>query len=104
MAPNAAPSAPVTSALTDVDLAAEHALIDRARSAVARGDATAALEAINTHVVRFAHGRLVEEREALAVQALTRAGRRADAKSRADAFRKSYPESIFGPAVDLAAP
>lgn len=97
-----ASAAPSTS--SDVDLASERALVDRARTALQRRQAESALEALDAHAARFPRGRLAEEREALAVQALAQAGRAADAKRRADAFRKAYPNSIFGPAVDLAAP
>lgn len=99
--PSAAPSA---SNAPDVDLAAERALVDRARSALSAGQPAAAIDAVDAHAARFPTGRLAEEREALAVQALARSGNTAAAKRRADAFRKAYPNSIFAPAVDLAAP
>ena len=99
--PSAAPS---TSNAPDVDLAAERALVDRARSALSAGQPAAAIDAVDAHAARFPKGRLAEEREALAVQALARSGNTAAAKRRADAFRRAYPNSIFAPAVDLAAP
>jgi hypothetical protein len=110
--PSAAPSArPTTTAITrpgantpssDVDLAAERALIDRARMALARRQSGPALAALDEHTSRFPRGRLAEEREALAIQALAQAGRGAEAQRRADAFRRAYPKSVFLPAVDLA--
>jgi hypothetical protein len=49
------------------DLAAEVAVLERARTALARGDVTAAEEAVAEHRRQFAHGRLVAERDATAV-------------------------------------
>lgn len=96
--------APSPSNAPDLELAAERALVDRARSALSAGQPSAAVDAVDAHATRFPKGRLAEEREALAVQALARSGNTTAAKRRADAFRKTYPNSIFGPAVDLAAP
>ena len=88
----------------DVDLASERALIDRARMALARGQSSAALDAVDAHAKSYPRGRLVEEREALAIQALAQAGRTADARARADKFRATYPNSVFAGAVDSIAP
>jgi outer membrane protein assembly factor BamD (BamD/ComL family) len=87
-----------------VDLAAERALIDRARMALARSQSGAALEAVDAHAKSFPRGRLAEEREAIAIQALSQAGRAADARVRADRFRAAYPNSVFGAAVDAVVP
>ena len=65
----------------DIALAAERVLIEQARMAVARGQGEAALDAVGHHAREFPRGRLREEREALAVQALALAGR-ADEDSR----------------------
>jgi len=88
----------------DVDLAAERSLVDRARTALTRGQPGAALEALDSHAKTFPRGRLAEEREALAIDALARAGRGAEAKARAVRFRAAYPQSVFLGVVDLAAP
>lgn len=80
----------------------ERALVDTARTALARGRAADALTAIAEHAKRFPHGRLVEEREALAVQSLALAGDRAGALERSRRFHRAYPNSIFGAAVDRA--
>jgi len=98
--PTAAPSG--TSA--DADLATERSLIDRARSALARGDVPACLDATSAHAKRFPAGRLGEERELIAIQALTKDGRLAVARARANRFRKTYPKSMFLPAVDRIVP
>lgn len=84
------------------DVNEERALIDTARSALARGLAEGALAATEQHASRFPRGRLAEEREALAVQALSLAGDRTAAEARATRFRRSFPSSIFRSAVDRA--
>ena len=88
----------------DVDLAAERTLIDRARMALARRQSAAALEAVDAHAKSYPRGRLVEEREAIGIQALVQAGRAGDARARADRFRVAYPNSIFTAAVDAVVP
>jgi TolA-binding protein len=87
---------------TDADLAAERALIETARSAVARGNAGAALDAVAQHQRRFPRGQLGEEREVLAVQALVAAGRVQEAAERGARFRLQYPNSALLPVVDAA--
>jgi len=91
-----------TAAGTDVDLASERALVDRARAALSRGQTRYALDALDTHTTRYPRGRLSEEREALAVDALARAGRLDDARARASRFHAAYPNSVFGGVVDAA--
>jgi hypothetical protein len=80
----------------------ERTLLERARAALARGDATAALAALEEHERRFAGGSLEEEREVLAVRTLVAAGRRADAEQRAATFRARHPGSLFLPMIDRA--
>lgn len=82
-------------------LAAERSLLERARSALARGDATGALAAVGLHEKRYPHGTLAEEREALAVQALSELGN-PEAKERAGQFHKRFPKSLLAPVVDAA--
>ncbi len=81
-------------------LAAESALLDIARTALARGEPDHALAAVGRHASQFPHGLLAEEREALAVKALAQSGRAADAHARANRFRARYPESLFSTAID----
>ncbi len=80
----------------------ERALVERARTALARGLASDALAATDQHTKRFPRGRLAEEREALAVQALALSGDKKAAEARAGRFRRSFPNSIFASAVDRA--
>lgn len=89
-------------AARDTGLAAERAALEIARTAIARRDSRTALEALERHVREAPHGRLVEERESLFVQALVQAGRGADARERAARFRRRFPESLLLPAVEAA--
>lgn len=75
-------------------LAAERALIERCSSALVRGDAIGALAAAREHARRFRDGVLVEEREAMTVQALRALGRSAEADARADVFLRRWPDSL----------
>ena len=96
--------APVASSAARVaDLAGERALLDVARTALARSDGANALVACEEHGRRFPSGALVEEREAIAIQALVLENRRSDAVARAERFRKRHPRSILLPAVLAAA-
>lgn len=84
------------------DLFAETNVIDMARSALARGRASAALEAIEQHQRRFARGQLAEDRESLAVEALVTLGRGDEARRRAEAFRRRWPDGVYRARVDAA--
>ena len=86
----------------DGDLSAERTIIERARSALARGDGEAALVAVAQHEREFAKGQLAEEREVVAVQALVTAGRVQEAAERGARFRKAFPNSLLLPIVDQA--
>jgi hypothetical protein len=83
-------------------LDAERALLDAARIALVSGDTDTALRALGRHTRSYRRPLLGEERDALFVQALVRAGRYDEARTRADAFRRSAPQSLFMPAVDAA--
>jgi len=83
-------------------LGAERAFLETARSALARGDGTAALQALSAHEASHAAGQLREERDALFVQALVAAGRAREAADRAGRFRLEHPSSVFLPVVDAA--
>ena len=76
--------------------------MDRARTALGRAQSADALAALDAHAARFPHGRLSEEREALAVDALARSGRMDLAVARAARFRAAYPHSVFTGVVDAA--
>jgi hypothetical protein len=83
----------------DVDLAAERAQLEIARTAVGRGQGARAIEALERHAKQFPRGRLSEEREGLWIQALLAVGRRGEARARAERFRKRFPRSLLLPAL-----
>jgi hypothetical protein len=84
------------------DLAHERPLLDDARAANARGEPEQALALTARHARQFPHGKLSEEREALAIRALVALNRGEEARKRAEQFRVTYPESFLIPALDAA--
>jgi hypothetical protein len=86
----------------DLGLAAERHELELARGHIAAGDYAQALAAAERHRARFPDGRLAQEREALAIQALVGARRYDDARRRAQSFHAQYPKSILAVAVDAA--
>jgi hypothetical protein len=78
------------------------ALLERARSAFATGDTPGTLQLLRQHQQRFPSSMLQQEREALTIRALVAAGRRSEAKRRAEAFAKSYPRSALRGSVERA--
>lgn len=92
-----APSASASNVAAD-----EAKLVEMARTALVRGSAADALAACDLHAARHPSGERAEEREALAVQALVKAGRAADARARAERFRKAFPGSIYLGAVNAS--
>jgi hypothetical protein len=59
-----------------------------------RSDPGAALLRTKEHARKFPHGRFVQEREVVAVDALFRLGRAQQGRSRAERFLSRYPSSI----------
>jgi hypothetical protein len=93
---------PPASVPSDVDLTNEAALVERARTALARGWIDSALSSLEQHRVRFPAGQLLEERDALRVLALARAGRLVEATRLAAAFEKRFPSSLWYDQVEAA--
>jgi hypothetical protein len=86
-------------------LAEEGRVVLDARRALREGDAASALRRLEAARAAFAGGALVQEREALAIEALARLGRRDAAAARARAFLRAYPGSPHAAAVaKLATP
>jgi hypothetical protein len=83
-------------------LAAERALLDVARSALARGEAGEALAATERHAREYPDGSLLEEREAIAVKALVALGRMDEARTRARALELRFPNGLTVRAVKAA--
>lgn len=91
--------APSTKTARAASITEELQAIDAARSAVAAGDGARALKLLDDHARRFPRGRLHLEAEVLRIEALARSGNRAAATTRARAFVKRHPNSVFTPRV-----
>ena len=81
-------AAPVASGARD-----ESRLVGSARSALRAGNAAYALQLVESAASRFPLGTLIQEREALRIEALVALGRTAEATTRARAFAAAYPKS-----------
>jgi hypothetical protein len=84
-------------------LEAERAVLDAARAALGRGDGAEALRSVDDHARRFPRGVLVEEREAMGIQALRLVHRNDEAGARLNRFRARFPASLMRPALEAAA-
>jgi hypothetical protein len=73
----------------------EVALLEHARAALGRGDAANALALTEQDATLYPDGELVEEREALTIEALIKLGRRDEATARWSNFATSYPHSNY---------
>jgi hypothetical protein len=100
--PSPSSTSSTTPSSKKAQLAAERLLLDEARAALVQGDPGRALARIETHRRTFANPILAEERDAMEVEALVKAGRTSEAKAKADAFRRRMPNSLFLPTVDSA--
>ena len=78
----------------------ELALLARAQAALASNPVTA-LGLTRDHERKFPHGLLVQEREVVAIDALLRLGRRAEAAGRAVRFHEQFPTSVHGRRLDV---
>ena len=75
------------------DAREESQLVGSARAMLRAGNATVALQLLDRATSRYPQGVLVQEREALRVEALTALGRTGEALTRAQAFMAAYPKS-----------
>jgi hypothetical protein len=78
-------------------------LLEQARRALASSPATA-LSLTNQDAARFPRGALAQEREVIAIEALRRLGRGAEADRRAAAFAQTFPGSAHQRRVEDASP
>lgn len=90
-----APAAPRARSSSAKEYAIELALLEPARSSIARGSYATALTAIAKHQHEYPSGQLAEEREALRVRALWGLGQEPAARAAAASFRKRYPRSVL---------
>jgi hypothetical protein len=82
---------------SDDGLAREGALLTDARASLRAGNPTGALAVLRKLDREFPRGGLGQEREVLAIEALSALGDTAAVKRRAEAFVKAYPDSPHGP-------
>lgn len=80
---------------------AELGLLQRAQAAYADRNFATTLLLVGEHARHFPNGRLAEEREALRVRALMGAGREAEARKAASAFKARFPRSALLPRSGL---
>ncbi|MDI1431475.1 outer membrane protein assembly factor BamD [Polyangium sorediatum] len=92
-----APSASVEPEATRAERASrlreERTALGDARAALRSGDTAGAFQKLEAMGDRFPSGTLAQEREALAIEALARAGQSAAASERAAAFLRAHPTS-----------
>jgi outer membrane protein assembly factor BamD (BamD/ComL family) len=92
--------APPRTGSASVDAEDEVAILGRAQRALVAGDAAAAIALAERHAQSFPTGLLVEEREAIAIEALTRLGRHELARSRFERFVAGFPRSGYRERLD----
>jgi hypothetical protein len=88
----ASASTPTFVAAAAPDPADEVKLLQRAEDAL-KSDPSRALALCDEHARRYPGGLLGQESEVIAIEALTRMGKRAEAKARAHAFASHFPTS-----------
>lgn len=101
-APSATQGPAAIGPAAETSAARERTLIERARAALARGNATAALSALQEHARLYPTSQFREMRDALTVGALVGAGRVDQARAQAARFHRSFPGSVYGATVDEA--
>ena len=84
------------------DLAAERKILDAGRNKLAQGQSGAALKLLREHRDKWPLGALREEREALWVRTLVKAGMGEAAQRRGEQFLRRHPDSIHRAAVESA--
>jgi hypothetical protein len=80
--------------VTTDSLAAEAAMLEKARGLLA-SDPNAALATLDAHQAAFPSGHMSMERELIAIDALSRLHRDADARARGEAFLARAPNGIY---------
>jgi outer membrane protein assembly factor BamD (BamD/ComL family) len=94
--PNAAATKEVVENARASQLREESEMILGARRVLRAGDSLRALTLLDAARTRFPEGILVQEREALSIEALVRSGQRALATKRSEAFSRAFPKSPHG--------
>lgn len=99
LAPTAPKSEPRRSSARADTLAKEVDAVDAARSALSRGEAGAALAALDAYSRTYPRGRLVLEAEVLRIDALSKSGQAEASRRRAQQFLRQYPKSVLSSRV-----
>lgn len=76
--------------------------LEKARTLLTEGQVTATLAQVRKHVISYPHSALEQERQALYVKALVAADRMIEARVRAAAFVKRFPNSPLRGSVEKA--
>ncbi len=92
-APAVAPAPPKTASAVTLD--EEVLAIDHARGALSAGDAAGALQAVDAYDARYPNGALAQESAEVRIEALFRAGKRAQAEKLAARFVAAHPNSPY---------
>jgi hypothetical protein len=92
-APSSPPPAESAATERESRLRDERRMLGEARNVLRGGQAAQAIQKLDEMRERFPDGVLAQEREALAIEALARTGRREAAAARAEAFLRAYPKS-----------
>jgi len=79
----------------------EAALLNQAQQAL-KNDPRRALQLTRLHKQLYPQGRLSQEREVIAIEALSRLDKKGSAHERAEAFSEKYPESAHQKKVDTS--
>lgn len=95
--PTTAPSVAKSAAPNPAD---EVKMLERAQDALRSGRHAEALSLCNEHATRYPNGMLAQEREVIAVEALVKTGRTAEAKARAEKFKARFPGSSHARRID----
>ncbi|MCY1059338.1 hypothetical protein [Nannocystis sp. SCPEA4] len=93
-----------TSDPSPTGLAAEMELLRRARAALDRGDAGAALQDLAAHERAFAAGQMLQDRLLLRMEALCALGKGRQARAEAAVFLRTYPGSTHTTRVQTICP
>ncbi len=100
--PSSAPAPSEKPAAKPAPAGPSEAALLRQAQAQLKSDPARALNLTREHRRRFPSGALAQEREVIAIEALSRLGRKSEAGVRADDFQKSYPGSAHKKKVQSA--
>jgi hypothetical protein len=102
-APSSAPPSAPQARKTPETAPSESALLGQAQAALSR-NASLALSLSEQHRAWYPRGMLVQEREVIAIEALKRLGRQAEAGARAARFLKAFPSSAHRSKIESLVP